>query len=405
MSQAGGELPDGAVLVHIGPYKTGTTAIQFSLHKHRADLLARGVLYPGDDDHRQTRPGYALLGKTPSGLPPTAAHEWDDLVEEVRSTRMRVCISSEDLASAGPRAIRTLVDDLGPDRVHVLIVVRRLDKILPSAWQERIKSWNETLAYEDWLREVLAEDPSRTSAGRRFWHNHGVAQLLGRWTSVLPAQRCILSVADEQDRGSLLRTFEGLLGLPSSLLTPGRHDNTSLTMDRVELVRRVNELREERGWDDEHRRKLVYRGLVKGLRQAPPEPDDVPIPPLPRWAAERVAILSAERAAAVQDSGGKVIGDPANLLPPDGAGHPEAVMVPQSVPIETAARAVEAVLDAALRMEKRAVRGHSRQKSEDAVSPATQTAEVGTTSRGALRALSRRVWNRSARLRRGPSAR
>ena len=32
-------LPDRAVLVHIGPYKTGTTAIQTSLHEHRGELL------------------------------------------------------------------------------------------------------------------------------------------------------------------------------------------------------------------------------------------------------------------------------------------------------------------------------------------------------------------------------
>ena len=48
-------LPDGAVLLHIGPYKTGTTAIQVSLHQHRADLAAHGVLYPGTSTRQRRR--------------------------------------------------------------------------------------------------------------------------------------------------------------------------------------------------------------------------------------------------------------------------------------------------------------------------------------------------------------
>ena len=414
MSDAHAELPASAVLVHIGPYKTGSTSIQFSLHKHRDDLLAHGVLYPGDgEDHRQRAAGYALLRETPSGVAPPTGDEWADLVAQVRSTRLRVCISTEDLASAGRETIRSLVRDLGADRVHVLIVVRRLDKVLPSAWQERVKTWNETLSYEDWLREVLAEDPSATSAGRRFWHNHSVSQLLGRWTAALPPERCILAMADEQDRGRLLRTFERLLGLPHALLTPGDNENTSLPIDRVELLRQVNVLRDERGWDDDHRRRLVYRGLIKGLREAPVRATDVPTPPLPGWAAERIALLNAERAAEVSRCGATVIGDPRTLCPSTIGAPTDDPDVPQWVSIETAARGVEAVLEVALRMEARAVRASARPVPEGAspVAPSrgTRTASPDTSTvtavRRALRVLAIRAVKCLPGLRRSPSAR
>ena len=36
--------------------------------------------------------------------------------------------------------LQAIVDDLGRDRVHVLVVVRAYDRLLPSSWQQRVKS-------------------------------------------------------------------------------------------------------------------------------------------------------------------------------------------------------------------------------------------------------------------------
>ena len=40
-------LPEDAILVHIGPHKTGTTAMQYAFFTAREELLQHGVLYPG----------------------------------------------------------------------------------------------------------------------------------------------------------------------------------------------------------------------------------------------------------------------------------------------------------------------------------------------------------------------
>ena len=123
----------------------------------------------------------------------------------------RVVISSEDFSSARPRHIARLVTDLGPERVHVLIVARRLDKLLPSGWQERVKSVNETRTYDAWLREVLSPERD-TSLARTFWYHHGLQVLIERWREVLPPERVLVLVNDESDRGMQARTFEQLLG-------------------------------------------------------------------------------------------------------------------------------------------------------------------------------------------------
>jgi hypothetical protein len=381
-------LPERAVLVHIGPYKTGTTAIQTSLHRHRAELTAAGITYPGSY-HRQMRPSWALLGRSRVGEADVPRSEWQDLVAEVRRAPGRVVISSEDFASAKPEHVQRLVDDLGPDLVHVLIVARRLDKLLPSAWQERVKSVNETRTYDAWLREVLAEE-REGGAGRVFWHNHGLESLIRRWRAVLPKDRVIVLVTDESDRGLQARTFERLLGLDDGLLTPGPHANTSLSMERIELCRQVNLAVEARGWIGNKRLNPVRRALLAGLRSAPLTEWETLIPPLPAWTVDRLTRLSDERAQAVSAADARVIGDPDRLRwsgegAADDLGDP-----PSAVPAAAAAGAVEGALVGSLKAlrQQRATRP-ARQPSSATASPAEIPGRVlaGELGRRVLRRL------------------
>jgi hypothetical protein len=340
-------LPDRAVLVHIGPYKTGTTAIQSSLHEHRRDLAAAGVSYPGTY-HRQMRPSWALLGRSRVGEDDVPDREWDEMVDEVRRAPGRVVISSEDFASARAQHVRRLVDDLDRDRVYVLIVARRLDRLLPSAWQERVKSVNETRTYDAWLREVLS-DTRDGAAAKAFWHNHGLEGLIGRWRAVLPAEQVIVLVTDEADRGLQPRTFERLLGLEPGLLTPGPHANTSLSMERIELCRQVNLAVETRGWVGNRRLNPARRAMLAGLRSAPLAAWETLIPALPAWSVDALVRLSDDRANAVASAQAVVIGDP-ELLRWRGEGAGEEIgEPPTTLPTAAAAGAVEQTLAGTLK--------------------------------------------------------
>jgi hypothetical protein len=78
-------LPDGSCLLHIGPHKTGSTAVQSAFHAARTRLADQGVVYPG----RGRQPLLAVLSVT--GQPgllgevrPQMVH-WDKLVRSIRA--------------------------------------------------------------------------------------------------------------------------------------------------------------------------------------------------------------------------------------------------------------------------------------------------------------------------------
>lgn len=393
-------LPDNAVLVHIGPYKTGTTAIQSSLHQHRDDLAAAGVWYPGPGA-RQAREGWSLLGRSMRGALPVDPAVWERLAAQVRErSDQRVCISTEDLVSANKKNIAKLVEDLGRDRVHMVMVARRLDKLIPSAWQQRVKSSYETRTYDEFVSQVLA--PTRKGdAARTFWHNHGITRVLNRWTAELPADQITILVADESDRQQLPRTFERLLGLPSGLLTPGVQDNTSLTLPRVEFYRRLNEIFTEHAWDDRTRRQWLHVGLLPGLMSAVADGEEQRIPPLPPSAHDRLVDLGENRADAVRTSGMRVIGDPDTLhFDPTSVRADERAM-PSTMTIESAARAVEALMLTTLARQAEAAAAtdkvRAKLKRAKAASAPSAPSLDGVSSRTMLREMARRQRNKLRR--------
>ena len=340
-------LPTGAVLLHIGPYKTGSTALQMVMHERREELASYGVAYPGDR-HRQMRPGWGLLGKTPRARPHATLAEWEALVEEVAGTPGTVVLSTEDFGHAGPRAIDRMVADLTPERLHVIAVARRLDVLLPSQWQERVKTCYATETYDAWLRIVLEGDREHPEA-KAFWGSHGLESMLERWTERLDPERFVLIVSDDSDRRLIPAAFEELLGLPADLLTPAPGRNASLGMATVELYRQVNETFARHGWPDANYRRMVQLGMLDALKVLPTDPDEPRIPPLPRWAAARVAELSQRRAAAVRSCGVRVVGDPDSLLTsvPEDAGD-DAPPEPDTIAISTATAAIEGLVSGAL---------------------------------------------------------
>src|SRR5215203_2149005 len=130
MAEAEAAIPDGAVLVHIGPPKTGTTTLQSAMHRHRKELRAHGVRYPGRTQ-RHKRPSFALLGELDKEGLEIPIAEWDRLAASVRGAEeARVCVSSESFARADRSQCRRLVEEFGQHRVHVIMTARRLDRLL-----------------------------------------------------------------------------------------------------------------------------------------------------------------------------------------------------------------------------------------------------------------------------------
>jgi hypothetical protein len=345
-------VPEGAVLVHIGPPKTGTTSLQGALHERRSELHDHGVVYPGTT-RRHKRPGFALLKERDVPI-----SEWHDLAAEVREARdARVCVSTENFARARRRQVRTIVQDLGADRVHMVVTARRLDRLMPSAWQQRIKDRVETLPYPEWVDRVL--DPQRPKGpSATFWRHHDLGATIAHWRQMIPADRIIVIAADESDRSQILRVFEGLLALPegwlqsaaeavsSGAVAPGRAQyvsNTSLSYERVELLRRLNVALESLGPETSPRRRLVA-DLRRGVFAGPREPSETTMPGLPAAALARVAELNEQRNQAVLAAGVRIVGDLGRLTVPVDDPAEEMIPPPTTVPIGVAVEAMAAAL-------------------------------------------------------------
>ncbi len=79
-------LQSGEVLLHIGPPKTGTTALQHSLAQARPQLKAQGVLYPGGKKPSHWTPSCSALGIATTAHPADPAvppQVWQDFVARI----------------------------------------------------------------------------------------------------------------------------------------------------------------------------------------------------------------------------------------------------------------------------------------------------------------------------------
>ena len=355
-------LPDGARLLHIGPQKTGTTALQAAMHGARARLREHGVVYPGNG----MRPREGVWAALGTDVPKAALRRparialWHRLVGEVENAGdLRVCVSTEDFAKAEEDGARKVVRELGGERSHVVAAVRRLDKLLPSQWQQRVKMGS-TLSYDQWLAVVLGED-SNHPMWRNIWIPHDVEGLVNRWTRIVGDDRFTLIVYEEDDQQLIPDTFERMLGLPRGVLStenaPRR--NESLSFDRLELIRRLNHAFENAGWGEELVEGDLRVWLVNQLKSLAPSTTRIPVPPLPPWAADRVEELNVQRAKLIRELGVRVVGDPDLLRAPAGLSD-ETPAESLTVPVQLAGDAIEKTITHLVELQEEKEAEHER---------------------------------------------
>ncbi|WP_110208409.1 hypothetical protein [Nocardioides daejeonensis] len=341
-------------LLHIGPHKTGTSAVQSALFDGRAELLGHGVYVPRARARRR-KAGWAMgLAGRPAGTEVPPMRHWTDLVEEVAGVAdMRVCVSNEDFGRATAEQARRLVDELGGDDVHVVAAVRNLDRLLPSLWQERVKAGIPD-SYEDWLRVVLGDDPTPFERRDALGH-HDVESMVDRWVEVVGPERFTLVVLDDNDPGDILRTFERLLGLPQQALRDQpAGSNRGISFAECEMVRALNAITESTGVPRPLRAHYISRGLIRGLKlneRPKPGPRGAVHPP---WAWEWIREENARRASYVEACGVRVVGDPEKIRAIRPREDPGADYVPH-VPVETMGEAVAEMLQVSIKREQDAL--------------------------------------------------
>jgi hypothetical protein len=333
-------LPDDAVLLHVGMFKTGTTAIQGALFRARPQLAEHGVLHAGET-RNPMQAVLAFRGQQMKGKPPPRIERWDSLVAQVAAASdQRVVVSSEFLGTADVKTARRAVEAMGGPRVHVVVTLRPLAKILPSQWQQYVRGRATTTSYDDWLDGMLRKsaDGSLTPAFRNRNHHEGV---VGRWASIVGPENLTVIIVDETDRNFLLRTFEELLGLPTGLLVLERDtENRSLTLGETELVRQINVEFLRRGWSDELYRRMVLKGVGFQMQTNRTPKADEPRITTPQWALDRVAEIGAAAAEKISTLGVRVVGDISTLGAPRISDASPEARDPATLPVDAAREAV-----------------------------------------------------------------
>ncbi|HST80155.1 MAG TPA: hypothetical protein VLL08_00300 [Kineosporiaceae bacterium] len=308
-----------------------------------------GITMPGTPAE-QARAALAVLGLGQGwrkGEALVSRRIWRRLVARARAASGTVVVSSEFLCEADPLAIERIVEDLGSDDLRVVVTLRPLSKILPSAWQQYLKSGH-ALPYEQWLQAVLADPPKRTVTPS-FWRRHDHAAVVERWATAVGPERMNIVVIDDADRGLVLRAFDDLLGLPTGTLaeSPADRQNRSMTAAEAELFRRVNSVvrNTDVTWA-EYADLMRYGAILRSVERYTP-PRDASKMTTPAWALDRATELGAGYVTAIdalRPSGLRVVGDLDLLAKPVAPAMNGATTTPTEIPIDVAVEALLGVV-------------------------------------------------------------
>jgi hypothetical protein len=225
------------VFLHIGVPKSGTTHLQSLLWRNREALEQQQVLLPGRNfnDHRW---GSLCVREDPRlrHRGPSSAAAWDRIVEDVDAWPATAVISHEFYGGASEKQAERAVEALAPAEVHLVVTARNPLVTLTSAWQEMAKYGNAESIEEFSL--VASANPAEVWN----WRSLDPAEVLGRWSATVPAERVhVLAVSSESTRqGALWRRFASLFSQDLAAFDTDEHRaNKSIGLVESEVMRRV----------------------------------------------------------------------------------------------------------------------------------------------------------------------
>ena len=231
------------LILHCGPMKTGSTAIQDALHACRNALLSRGIS------------AHHILART-------LLQQMDQVLTQERETdHPVVLLSSEFFGQVSPRSIRQILERFPADR-HAIFVSRPLREIYPSLYLQNLKGSSRRItSFRSFLNNQLSldRDPDggfggqvmnapvldarlRSAGCHTHWIHYDRQALLRRFAHTLNIITDIDVTALNQARVS-----------PAKGLSPSR----SLRMELAGMARLINQLNRHGLLADRLREKLL----------------------------------------------------------------------------------------------------------------------------------------------------
>lgn len=219
------------VILHIGPHKTGTTAIQTFMNLNREALCRCGVAYPSWTEGEYNHHGLVHGLRTPGLFDATVAR-LHDAIRHAASAGCRCCVFSSEMFVEHEVPIGAVKEALCEHDVHVLAYIRRPDHLYASAYAQLVR--------EDLVRRQ--EPIHEGEAG----YDVSYATVFPKWMSHFPPGGLVIAPFDrlQWPDGNLLLDFARMIGIESvaglTLADPRLLGNRSLPAAIVEVVRESN---------------------------------------------------------------------------------------------------------------------------------------------------------------------
>jgi hypothetical protein len=261
------------VVIHAGFHKTGTTALQHSLHassellkaeRYRYPIVGQGTSQSGSVLALADR-GWGWQARGSKVLPKRV---WTKLVKEVRKGDDNIIISSEFLSELDDSHVRQIRDAFAGLNCQVVFTLRAFDKMFPSTYQQGLKSGS-SYSYEAWLERTTTDYFGEQKTG--FWKRNRHAQVISRWMEIFGAENVTIVTADESNPALLFERFSELLNLTAGSLKPVADSglNRSLLLDEIYLLRAINKnVPKSRNWNAYM--TFVRRGTFEQITSTPP---------------------------------------------------------------------------------------------------------------------------------------
>jgi hypothetical protein len=264
------------VYLHVGPLKTGSTFLQDLLWQHRDDLARQGYLHPGAHANEMWLATNDLQdGAFVDYEMPQASGVWAQVCKRALAYDGPSVISHELLGLSTEEHIDRIVRSLTPARLQVIVMARSLAAMLPSLWQESVKSVGHDGA-SSWPAFLASQRDARAPVTDALL-------IVQRWLAHIPAEQIhVITVPPTgTDPAVLLGRFSHALGIDTtSWPADAAGRNVSIDMVQTELIRRLNET-SAASLDNRAQRLLVHDALLPSLR--------------PPSAARRIRLPSSER--------------------------------------------------------------------------------------------------------------
>jgi hypothetical protein len=224
------------VYLHVGPMKTGSTFLQDLLWRHRDDLARQGYNHPGAHANEMWLATNDLQdGAFVNYEMPQASGVWAEVCRRVLAYDGPSVISHEVPGLSTEEHIDRIVRSLKPARLQVIVMARSLAAMLPSLWQESVKSvGHDGIKWPDFLASQRHTRAPVTDA----------LLITQRWLAHVPAEQIhVITVPPAgTDPAVLLGRFSDALGIDTtSWPADAAATNVSMDMVQTELIRRLNQ--------------------------------------------------------------------------------------------------------------------------------------------------------------------